>query len=167
MRIDRYSLPLLPIGAMMRKDGTATKLPWPFPPMMTTHGNAWVMESTPTKLRIREQDVNWRHVPVTFDQTLSITRPGRVDFVTGGTVFGVRTPSLKRSYDILDAGRGWIELRSAGHPRERVSSFRTDGRSFSVDCVGPAGTYDHKTLPIIRPGERGYMPPPAGWGAPA
>ena len=157
------ALPLLKVGAMMRKDGTVTKMPWPLPPMATTHGNAWVVESTPTKLRVREQDINWNRVPVTFDQTLTISQPGRLDSVTRGTMYGVPTPTFKRSYDILDAGKGWIELRGLGHPKEATSSVRTDGRSFSVDFVGPFGVHDTKTLPIILPGQPGYVAPPADW----
>lgn len=152
----------LRVGTMLRTPpGSRTSIP--YLPDMTTDGYAWVVESTPTMLRIRERAIVWGVVRATFDQVFRLTAPGVVDFSVRSTAFGVPMPTLHKRYDLLDAGEGWMQLRSADKPNERPGMFRVADGALHVDLAGPMGTHDTKVEPIFQPGETGYVAPPAGW----
>lgn len=158
----QFDMPPLQVGTMLRTPpGSRTTIPY-FPDM-TTDGYAWVVASSPELLRIRERARVWRGVPATFDQLFQLTAPGVVDFTVRATAFGVTLPTLHKRYRLLDAGRGWLQLQSAGRPGERPGSFRVSGGALHVDLAGPMGTWDSKVEPIFQPGEAGYVQPPTGW----
>lgn len=158
----QFDMTPLRVGTMLRTEpGSKTSIP--FFPDMTTDGYAWVVESTPTVLRIRERAIVWGRVPATFDQTFRLLPDNVVDFTVKSTVFGAPTPMLRKQYELVDAGRGWLELRSAGRPQERPGHFKVEGGALLVDLPGPLGTHDRKREPIFQPGDRGYVEAPAGW----
>jgi hypothetical protein len=158
----QFDMSPLRVGTMLRTPpGSRTQIP--HLPDMTTDGYAWVVESTPTVLRIRERATVWGRVPATFDQVFRLTAPGIVDFSVRATGFGVPMPTMRKRYELLDAGRGWLQLRSADRPGERPGSFRVDGSNLLVDLPGPLGSHDRTVEPIVQPGEAGYVQPPAGW----
>lgn len=161
----RHTIDMAPlrVGTMLRTPpGSTTQIPWL--PDMTTDGYAWVVEATPTRLRIRERAVVWGAVRAEFDQLFELRGDGRtVDFSVRSRAFGVPMPVLRKRYELVDAGRGWMQLRSWGASDEAVGEFRVKDGALHVDLPGPMGTHDRKVEPIMQPGEPGYVEAPAGW----
>ncbi len=160
-----FDMSPLRVGTMLRKDGTSMRVPW-LPDLRTTRGDAWIVESNATRLRIRERGVAWGWLPIEFDQTLVLTAPRTVEYSVTGTMGIVPIPRMRKRYELLDAGRGWMQLRTEGKPLERPSVMRVDGSTLVIDFLGPMGTNDRKVLPIVQPGDEGYRPPPADWSSP-
>ena len=158
----RFDMTPLKVGTMLRTPpGSRTTIP--HLPDMTTDGYAWVVESGPDVLRIRERAKVWGHVPATFDQTFRLDDDGRVDFTVKATGFGMPVPPMHKAYELVDAGKGWLSLRSAGKPAEQPGQFAVRDGVLHVDLPGPFGSFDHKLEPVIQPGEAGYVQPPADW----
>lgn len=134
------------------------QLPWM--PDVPIHGNAWVTESSPTVLRIHER-ATVAGLPARFDMVLARVGERQLDYHVGGTVGGMSLPAMHKRFDIVDAGRGWIELRNAADASEPHSELRMTSDGLHVRVIGPGGFTDDRVEPVVQPGEPGYVEPPA------
>jgi hypothetical protein len=129
-------------------------------PDVTARGLSWVLESTSTRLVIRDE-LRVGPIRSSLTATLEVLEGARLRYTIAGRVAGREiTPRIKL-YSIVDARRGYLELRSAADPSERSSTFHTDGCRFIVDKVGPDGSANRGVHPIYQPGSPGYVAPPA------
>lgn len=155
----------LPVGAMLPKDGTTTKMPFPLPDLDVTEGAAWVVESGPGILRFREHLSHWGRVPVEWHTTVRRLDDATVSVSFVADVLGkVKLPSVETKYRLLDAGRGWLELESKDTDKTTPDHLRTSSGSYDIDMTGSGGFHDRKTLQVILPGETGYVAPPWSTG---
>jgi len=152
-----FDLAPLVVGSMLViAPGSKMKLPWL--PDVSIEGNAWVVDSLPDRLHIHERAKVAQFFNAVFDMELVRTDAGHVTYTVRATIGGMRIPDMVKRFELVDAGRGHLELRGTT-PGEQLSFMRIAPDGLHVHMVGPGGIVDDRVEPIIQPGESGYVTP--------
>ncbi len=127
-------------------------------PGVPTSGAVWITSISPNRLEMHEE-TRIGGIPTTFTSVLERSGPWRATYTMRGSAWGIPLPTIEHAYQILDAGRGYLELRSESRPNEPVSSLRLDGTTLVSDMAGPWGIRSPRRERLVQPGAPEYRLP--------
>lgn len=135
-----------------------TRFTGPFGLGVTASGRAWVTASTPTRMELYEE-LHLGGVPMTFESEFAIVGDAAATYTVRPRVGGVPLPVIRNAFDVIDAGRGSITMRSMHHPAEPLSTLQARAGALYSDIAGPAGIRSPRVERVYQPGDPGYGVP--------